>query len=53
LAAAIAAVSGKAEERAIDSLFSAGELADPTGFAGMGDWEVVSWFAVLDRPSDA
>jgi hypothetical protein len=52
LAAAIAAVSGRAEERAIDSLFSSGELADPTGFAGMEDWEVVGWFAVLDRPTD-
>ncbi|QIH72655.1 helicase [Brevundimonas mediterranea] len=49
LAAAVAAVSGKAEERAIDSLFSAGVLADPTGFAGMEDWEVVGWFAVLER----
>jgi hypothetical protein len=53
LAAAIAAVSGRAEERAIDSLFSSGELADPTGFAGMEDWEVVGWLAVLDRPADA
>lgn len=52
LAAAVAAVSGKAEERAIDSLFSAGDLADPAGFAGMEDWEVVGWFAVLERPSE-
>lgn len=53
LAAAVAAVSGKAEERAIDSLFSAGDLADPAGFAGMDDWEVVGWFAVLERPGAA
>ena len=29
------------------------ELADPTGFAGMEDWEVVGWLAVLDQPADA
>lgn len=50
LAAAIAAVSGKARERAVESLFAAGEVADPADHAGMDDWEVVGWLAVLPRP---
>ena len=50
LAAAIAAVTGKAESRAIDSLFSAGPVSDPAAFAGVDDWEVVGWFAILPRP---
>lgn len=49
LGAAIAAVTGRAEERAIESLFSPGEIVDPSGFAGMDDWEVVGWFAILPR----
>lgn len=51
LAAAIAAVSGKARERAVESLFSTGEVADPSGHMGLDDWEVVGWFAVLPRPA--
>ncbi|PZR07783.1 MAG: helicase [Azospirillum brasilense] len=50
LAAAIAAVTGKAEERAVESLFSSGAVSDPAAFAGVEDWEVVGWFAVLPRP---
>lgn len=49
LGAAIAAVTGRAEERAVESLFSPGEIVDPTGLAGMEDWEVVGWFAILPR----
>lgn len=47
LAAAVAAVSGKAKERAVESLFSTGEVTDPGGHAGLEDWEVVAWFAVV------
>lgn len=50
LAAAITAVSGKARERAVESLFTAGEVADPAEHAGLDDWEVVGWFAILPRP---
>ena len=49
LSAAIAAVTGKAEERAVESLFSTGEIVDASGFAGMDDWEVVGWVAILPR----
>jgi hypothetical protein len=52
LGAAVAAVSGKAEERAVEGLFSPGAVADPSGSAGIEDWEVVGWFAVL-APLDA
>jgi hypothetical protein len=53
LATAISAVSGKAEERAVESLFSPGSVTDPAGFVGMDDWEVLGWFAVLPREPDA
>lgn len=53
LASAITAVSGKAEERAVESLFSVGSVTDPAGFVGMDDWEVLGWFAVLPRHDDA
>jgi hypothetical protein len=51
LEAAIAAVTGKAEERATASLFTAGPVADLSGGAGLGDWEIVGWFAILDPPA--
>ena len=51
LASAVAAVTGKADERAVDSLFSAGPVADGCGSAGMDDWEVIAWFAVLPPES--
>lgn len=48
LAAAIASVVGKAEERAIASLFAAGGSHVIKGeFAGSGDFEVVAWLVVL------
>jgi len=52
LAAAIAAVSGKAEERATASLFTSGPVIDPASVADLADWEVVGWFAVLNRPPE-
>jgi hypothetical protein len=50
LASAIATVTGRAEERAIDSLFSPGDVSDAGGAAGLEDWEVIAWFAVLPAP---
>jgi superfamily II DNA or RNA helicase len=50
LAAAITAVSGKARERAVESLFTTGEVPDPAEHAGLDDWEVVGWFAILPHP---
>ena len=48
LAAAIASIAGKTQERAAASLFSPGGThALPGEFAGMGDFEVVAWLAVL------
>ena len=47
LDAAIEAVTGKADERAVESLFSVGAVGDPTGRTGVEDWEVVGWVAVL------
>ena len=46
LAAALAAVSGKAEERAVDALFSKGG-AGVAGGGDLDDWEVIAWLAVL------
>ena len=47
LASAIATVTGKAEERAVASLFSPGGTLGGADFAGIDDWEVVAWVAVL------
>ena len=48
LAAAIAAIVGKSEERAVASLFTPGGTHALRGeFAGSGDFEVVAWLAVL------
>ena len=48
LAAAMASVAGKTQERAVASLFSPGGTHAMAGeFAGMGDFEVVAWLAVL------
>ena len=48
LAAAIASVVGKAEERAVASLFSPGGTHAMKGeFAGSGDFEVVAFLVVL------
>ena len=51
LSAAIKAVTGKADERAIDSLFTPGGTTGGGADPGLEDWEVVSWLAVL--PADA
>ena len=48
LAAAIASVAGKSQERAAASLFSPGGTHALAGeFAGIGNFEVVAWLAVL------
>jgi hypothetical protein len=48
LAAAVASVVGKTEERAVASLFSPGGTHAIKGeFAGTNDFEVVAWLAVL------
>ena len=48
LAAAVASVVGKKEERAVASLFTPGGThAMKSEFAGINDFEVVAWLAVL------
>jgi superfamily II DNA or RNA helicase len=47
LATAIGVVTGKAEERAVASLFSPGGTVGGADFAGIDDWEVVAWVAVM------
>lgn len=47
LAAAIRGVTGKAEERAVESLFTTGGIEGAGGDSGLDDWEVVTWLAVL------
>ncbi len=48
LAASIASIVGKSEERAVASLFTPGGTHALRGeFAGSGDFEVVAWLAVL------
>ncbi|MBI3805396.1 MAG: helicase [Nitrospirae bacterium] len=50
LAAAVASVVGKNEERAVASLFSPGGTHAMKGeFAGINDFEVVAWLAVLSE----
>lgn len=50
LAAAVASVVGKNEERAVASLFSPGGTHGMKGeFAGINDFEVVAWLAVLSE----
>lgn len=44
---AIRAVTGKAEERAIASLFSPGGTRGTGADPGMEDWEVAAWLAIL------
>lgn len=48
LAAAIASIAGKSEERAVASLFASGGTHALHGeFAGSGDFEVIAWMIVL------
>lgn len=47
LADAIRAVTGKAEERAIASLFSSGGTRGASADPGVDDWEVTAWLAIL------
>jgi hypothetical protein len=47
LAAAIRGVTGKAEERAVESLFTTGGIEGAGGESGLDDWEVICWLAIL------
>jgi hypothetical protein len=48
LAAAVASIAGKNQERAVASLFSPGGTHAMKGeFAGINDFEVIAWLAVL------
>ncbi len=54
LAAAVASIVGKSEERAVASLFSPGGTHAMKGeFAGINDFEVLAWLAVLPDASPA
>ncbi|MGQ3229350.1 MAG: helicase-related protein, partial [Blastomonas fulva] len=47
LEAALAGVTGTAQERAVDSLFTTGAPQGMSGASGLDDWEVVAWFPIL------
>lgn len=47
LTAAIRGVTGKAEERAVENLFTTGGIEGAGGESGLDDWEVVCWLAIL------
>ena len=52
LAAAVASVVGKTEERAVASLFTPGGTHAIKGeFAGINDFEVVAFLVILPGPS--
>lgn len=53
LEAALAGVTGTAQERAIDSLFTTGAPQGMSGASGLDDWEVVAWFPILPTTSAA
>lgn len=49
LAAAVASISGKAEEKGVESLFQrGGTVLSKDTFRGIDDFEVVSWLAIVD-----
>lgn len=55
LEAAIVGVTGTAQERAVDSLFTTGAPQGMSGASGLDDWEVVAWFPILStatRPDE-
>jgi hypothetical protein len=47
LEAAIAGITGTAQERAVDSLFTTGAPQGMSVASGLDDWEVVAWFPIL------
>ncbi|WP_081095615.1 helicase-related protein [Erythrobacter donghaensis] len=47
LEAAIAGITGTAEDRAVDSLFTTGAPQGMSGASGLDDWEVIAWFPIL------
>jgi hypothetical protein len=49
LSKAVAAITGKAEERGVESLFERGGTAiSKDSYKGLNDFEVVAFMAVLD-----
>jgi hypothetical protein len=54
LGAAIGSVAGRRQERSVESLFTPGGThASKSDFAGMNDFEVISYLVILRRiPSD-
>ena len=53
LEAAIAGVTGTAQERAVDSLFTTGAPQGMSGASGLDDWEVVAWFPILPNAAQS
>ncbi|WP_300974477.1 DEAD/DEAH box helicase [Sphingomonas sp. LHG3406-1] len=49
LEAAMAGITGTAQDRAVDSLFATGAPQGLSGASGPDDWEVVAWFPILAR----
>ena len=47
LEAAIVGITGTAQERAVDSLFTTGAPQGMSGASGLDDWEVIAWFPIL------
>jgi SNF2 family DNA or RNA helicase len=51
LAAAASSIAGRAAERSLASLFNPGGTHIARGeFAGMNDFEVIAWLAIIDEP---
>jgi hypothetical protein len=54
LAAAVASIAGKSQERAVASLFNPGGTHAGKGeFAGMNDFEVVAFLVILETEQGA
>ena len=54
LAQAVAAITGKAEERGVESLFQpGGTVISRDSFQGMDDFEVISYLIILDGSEEA
>jgi hypothetical protein len=47
LEAGIAGITGTAQTRNVDSLFTTGAPQGMSGASGLDDWEVIAWFPVL------
>ncbi len=54
LAKAVAAITGKAEEKGVESLFQrGGTVLSKESFQGMDDFEVVSYLIILGKTTEA